>query len=155
MSDGWGIGEVWLLRTAVGGGLLLFGSWFVMRWTRQPARQQRLGEWGMAAALVLAILSFGPTWFPVPLPGWLSLATDVPGGEIGVSPDAGERFAEGILLPTAGADTFPSETHVGLALFPGQAGLDPNEPDEATDLHSLGYSVRGALLNTILLLEYI
>jgi beta-lactamase regulating signal transducer with metallopeptidase domain len=57
----------WMLHTAVGGGLLLLGCWVVMRRVSSPARRQRLGEWGVLAALLLAGLSLGPAWLPVPL----------------------------------------------------------------------------------------
>src|SRR5262249_25064895 len=58
----------WLLHMAVGGGLLLLLIWFVVRWVRQPARQQRLAEWGVAASLVLAVLCLAPSWLLIPLP---------------------------------------------------------------------------------------
>jgi beta-lactamase regulating signal transducer with metallopeptidase domain len=58
----------WLLHVAVGGGLLLLLTWLVVRWVRQPARQQRLAEWGVAASLVLAALCLMPSWLLIPLP---------------------------------------------------------------------------------------
>jgi len=57
----------WLPHIVVGGGLLLLLVHLLMRRTRQPARSQYLGEWGMAAALLLAGLSLGPSWLRVPL----------------------------------------------------------------------------------------
>ena len=58
----------WLFRSVVGGGLLLLLTWVLMKRTRQPARRQRLGEWGVAAAVLLAILNLGPVWLPI---SWL------------------------------------------------------------------------------------
>src|SRR6266478_6720958 len=58
----------WLVRSVVGGGLLLLLTWVLIKRTRQPARRQRLGEWGVVAALLLAVLSLGPAWLPV---SWL------------------------------------------------------------------------------------
>ena len=55
----------WLLRTAGGGSLLIVGTLLAMRCVRQPARRQRLGELGMAAALVLAALCWAPAWLPL------------------------------------------------------------------------------------------
>jgi beta-lactamase regulating signal transducer with metallopeptidase domain len=58
----------WLLHTVLGGGLLLLACWAWMRRVSSPARQQRLGEYGMLAALVLAVLSLGPPWLVVEVP---------------------------------------------------------------------------------------
>jgi beta-lactamase regulating signal transducer with metallopeptidase domain len=56
----------WLLHTALGGGCLLLIVCLLLRRTRQPAKQQRLGEWGMAAALLLAVLCLpGRPWVVV------------------------------------------------------------------------------------------
>lgn len=57
----------WLLHTAIGGGLLLLLVALAFRLVRSPARQQRLGEWGVAAALLLSLLSLGPAWITVPV----------------------------------------------------------------------------------------
>jgi beta-lactamase regulating signal transducer with metallopeptidase domain len=61
-------GAEWLVRVAVGGGSLLLLARVAMALTREPVRRQRLGEWGMVAALLLAILSAGPAWVVLPLP---------------------------------------------------------------------------------------
>src|SRR5262245_58797109 len=58
----------WLLRSALGGGVILGRTWLGLRWARQPARQQRLGEWGLAAALLLTVLAVLPGWLNVPVP---------------------------------------------------------------------------------------
>jgi beta-lactamase regulating signal transducer with metallopeptidase domain len=58
----------WLLHASLGGGLLLGVTWVLMRWTRQPARRQLLGDCGMSGALLIAILSLiGPSWLVI---GW-------------------------------------------------------------------------------------
>ena len=59
----WTSAESWLLHTAVGGGLLLLLALVLMRLIRQPVRRQRLGEWGLGAALLVAVASLGPSWF--------------------------------------------------------------------------------------------
>jgi beta-lactamase regulating signal transducer with metallopeptidase domain len=68
MSIPWTAAGGWLLHSAVGGGLLLLLACGLMKGTRQPARRQRLGECGLAAALLLAVLGLGPTWLEVPWP---------------------------------------------------------------------------------------
>jgi beta-lactamase regulating signal transducer with metallopeptidase domain len=67
MSEHWAFFEEWLLHSTLGGGLLLLLTWGLMRRCRQPARRQRLGEWGITAALLLAVLSLGPHWLLLPL----------------------------------------------------------------------------------------
>src|SRR5258707_15226861 len=57
-----------LLRSALGGGLILLLAYLGLRLTGQPARQQRLGEWGLMAALLLVVLSVLPGFLIVPLP---------------------------------------------------------------------------------------
>src|SRR5437660_69219 len=74
MSWIWTTPGGWLIRSVVGGGMLLLLTWVLIKRTRQPARRQRLGEWGVVAALLLAVLSLGPAWLPV---SWLP-ATRVP-----------------------------------------------------------------------------
>jgi beta-lactamase regulating signal transducer with metallopeptidase domain len=58
----------WLLHTAVGGSVLLLLAWLLTKAVRQPARRQRVGEWGVVAALALAALSLAPSWLFVTLP---------------------------------------------------------------------------------------
>ncbi|HEV3260437.1 MAG TPA: hypothetical protein VG013_26515, partial [Gemmataceae bacterium] len=65
MGGSWAIPGGWLLHSAAGGGLLLLLAWVLVRRTRQPARRQWLGDWGVAAALLAAACSLGPAWFVV------------------------------------------------------------------------------------------
>jgi beta-lactamase regulating signal transducer with metallopeptidase domain len=58
----------WLIQSALGGGTVLLITWAVMRRIGQPARRQRVGEIGVAAALAAAVLSLAPSWLTVPLP---------------------------------------------------------------------------------------
>ncbi len=62
MSSAWTTAILWLAHTAVGGGLLLLLTVFLMRRTSQPALRQRLGELGLLAAMLVAILSLAPSW---------------------------------------------------------------------------------------------
>lgn len=68
MSWIWTTPGGWLVRSVLGGGLLLLLTWVLIKRTRQPARRQRLGEWGVVAAMVLAISSLAPAWLHV---SWL------------------------------------------------------------------------------------
>jgi beta-lactamase regulating signal transducer with metallopeptidase domain len=59
--------SLWLLRTAAGGTVVLALASGAVLLARQPARRQHLGEWGIIAALLVAILSLRPAWLPIPL----------------------------------------------------------------------------------------
>src|SRR5437016_1663297 len=63
----WTWGGPWLAHLAVGGSLVLLATLFWMRLVRQPARRQRLGELGLAAALLSTIAALGPAWISLPL----------------------------------------------------------------------------------------
>jgi len=65
----------WLLHSAAGGSMLLLVALLWLRRCRQPAWRQQIGAWGVAAAILVAILSFGPSWFVLPLlPGGAELS---------------------------------------------------------------------------------
>src|SRR5260370_5387916 len=64
MSWIWTTPGGWLVRSVVGGGVLLLLTWVLMKRTRQPARRQRLGEWGLGVAMLLAVLNLLPPWIP-------------------------------------------------------------------------------------------
>jgi beta-lactamase regulating signal transducer with metallopeptidase domain/membrane-associated protease RseP (regulator of RpoE activity) len=73
----------WLLPGVLGGGLLLLLVAVLARFVRSPARRQRLADWGLAAALLAIVLSFGPRWLSVSLP-----SADVPEPQpIATTPD--------------------------------------------------------------------
>jgi beta-lactamase regulating signal transducer with metallopeptidase domain len=57
----------WWLHTVIGGGLVLLVAGAVMLRTRQPARQLRIAEWAVLAALLVTLLSLGPAWLPLPI----------------------------------------------------------------------------------------
>src|SRR5947209_11974620 len=58
---------LWLLRAAAGGTVVLALASGAVLLARQPARRQHLGEWGIIAALLVAVLSLRPAWLPIPL----------------------------------------------------------------------------------------
>lgn len=65
MAEVWDNASGWLLQSAAGSGGLLLLVCALMLLTRQPVRRQRLGEWGVAAALLFAVLSLGPSWLHI------------------------------------------------------------------------------------------
>jgi beta-lactamase regulating signal transducer with metallopeptidase domain len=109
--------EGWLAHVAVGGGLLLLAARVAVALTRQPARRQRLGEWGILAALVLAALSLAPAWLPLPLP-------------------AAPAPAAGVLAVASVDRSLPSDDGVAPAvpvLPPGEAPAFDNTPPAAVE----------------------
>jgi beta-lactamase regulating signal transducer with metallopeptidase domain len=94
MSGPWVTVGAWVGHAAAGGGLLLLLAWFLMRRTRQPARQQRLGELGLAAALLLAVLGLGPAWLVVAVPVEETPAAPPPRTETPTPPAAAPAAAD-------------------------------------------------------------
>ncbi len=68
MSELLGSMQAWWIGSAVGGGTVLFLAGLFARRGQSPDTVQRFGEWGMVAALLVAVLRFGPTWLDVPVP---------------------------------------------------------------------------------------
>jgi membrane-associated protease RseP (regulator of RpoE activity) len=93
MSEAWATEGDWLLRSAVGGGLLLLLAWGFMGATRQPARRQRLGEFGVAAALLLAGLSLA-RFSLIDLPVSVAVPALQPGAAAAQHPAMGEPANE-------------------------------------------------------------
>lgn len=58
----------WWLGSALGGGAVLLICGLLMRRTTAPAARQRLGEWGIVAAVLVAVLRMAPSWISVPDP---------------------------------------------------------------------------------------
>ncbi|MBI3409496.1 MAG: PDZ domain-containing protein [Planctomycetes bacterium] len=68
MQATWTLAGLWLAHTAAAGSLVLLVTLTWMRLVRQPAWRQRLGEIGLAAALLAAVAALGPAWLHLP---WL------------------------------------------------------------------------------------
>jgi beta-lactamase regulating signal transducer with metallopeptidase domain len=62
MQFSWVSSDEWLLRSAMSGALILILTWLLVKKTSQPAKQQRLAEWGMGAAICAAALSTLHPW---------------------------------------------------------------------------------------------
>jgi beta-lactamase regulating signal transducer with metallopeptidase domain/membrane-associated protease RseP (regulator of RpoE activity) len=108
MSATWSAFELWWLRSMVGGGLLLFVVWWLMARCREPVRRQRLGEFGLAAAVFVGLCSLGPTWLVLPV-----LSDAVPKG------------------PTASAPFIPIS--MVSSLDPGEVAVDAGVPIDFVD----------------------
>jgi beta-lactamase regulating signal transducer with metallopeptidase domain len=67
MNQTWMLFVDWLARTALGGAAVLLVAWMLMRSTRQPVRQLRIGVVGLGSALMLALLSLAPAWLVIPV----------------------------------------------------------------------------------------
>src|SRR5829696_5726968 len=78
----------WWAGTAIGGGLVLLAGYGLMRLTRQPAARQRVGEYAVFAALVVAGLRLLPAWLPLPWSAGVATAAVDPNGP--APPTAGE-----------------------------------------------------------------
>jgi len=129
----------WLLHLAVGGGLLLLVACLLMRWTPQPARRQRLGEWGITAALLVGLLS-------LVCPSWLVIAWHRSEGE-GDADIQREYFRSGPLMvddireevhhadpapaPAAAASPVKHDAPVALPHAVGHTNMPPDPADEA------------------------
>ena len=99
MNEPWTSVSGWLLHSAVGGSLVLLLTFLLMHWTRQPARRQRLGEFGLMAAMLVGLLSLvGPSWLVV---AWHPRS----GAQHEVTAD-GQPFAAKLVPPL---DTAPPE----------------------------------------------
>jgi hypothetical protein len=95
----WTSPEGWLLHAALGGGLVLWLTWWLVQRTSDPARQQRLAEVGVAVALLAALLAAGPAWLTLSVP----------------LPWSGTE-------PTVVADTVPAQPEVVAPEEPGGPG---------------------------------
>src|SRR6516164_2706121 len=68
MSPLWTSAALWLAQISVVASCLILLTLLLTRLTRQPARRQRLGEVGLAAALLATALSLAPAWLVIGLP---------------------------------------------------------------------------------------
>jgi beta-lactamase regulating signal transducer with metallopeptidase domain len=60
--------QAWWVGSAVGGGTVLLLASLLAKRAKNTSTVQRFGEWGVAAALLVAALRLGPTWWEVPDP---------------------------------------------------------------------------------------
>jgi beta-lactamase regulating signal transducer with metallopeptidase domain len=107
-----GLLDNWLVRTGLGGGLLLLLAWAAMQVYRQPARRQRLGEAAIACGILLAGLAC--------LPAWLTISYPVP-AEPRATPASSEP------VPLANENTIPPSADMNILVA---AALPPDHPVE-------------------------
>jgi hypothetical protein len=122
----------WLLRTALGGGLLLLLVGAAVYRVRAPARRQRLAELGLAAALLVALLSLGPAWWRLPLGPDDTPALAVTTGPPKVGPPAADTDDPPPALAGGEVMPWPQEA--------GEAAPAPELPEEspAAEPHAQG-----------------
>jgi beta-lactamase regulating signal transducer with metallopeptidase domain len=65
MTSPWELVDLWPVRVAVLGGLVLLAGRLLLMLTRQPARRALVGTAAVAAALLVIPLSWLPGWLPV------------------------------------------------------------------------------------------
>src|SRR5262249_39789584 len=105
----------WWLHSALCGGLILLVVCALAFACRQPAWKQRLGEWGMLAALVVAVLSLSPPWMVIaalPVPDFSQfISTSI------VEPDEASQ-------PSASAQrSIPPASILDLSTFSSETAL--------------------------------
>lgn len=121
MSNPWTLNPGWLAQSALGGGLLLFIAWAVMRRDGRPARRHFLGALGVAAALLAAALGLGPRWVELPF------AWPQPQPVVAAAPSA---------LPAGALLVMEAELEEGDSLVPLVPA--PNEPVDVSWLPVVG-----------------
>src|SRR5436190_653764 len=122
MSLNWTTAAAWLAHSAAGGAVLLLLTWALARRTRQPVRRQRLAEWGVAAALVVAALSWAPAWLVI---DWASAHTPP-------APKAQPPELPAAFVPATPPEVAVFDLHVELpaaveqeAMLPALPALEP------------------------------
>jgi beta-lactamase regulating signal transducer with metallopeptidase domain len=152
----------WLVHTVLGGDLLLLACWGCMRRVAGPARQQRLGEYGMLAALVLAVLSLGPRWLVWHLPPAAEPQPAVSHPPVAVPPPA---VAQAIPLPWLPPEGEPNdmtnllgdEVHAAVPQEPAAPADHTEEPPihanvTPADAAEVGAAATAWLLSTLIAL---
>ena len=107
----------WLAHCALGGGLILLITYFLMRLPKQPALKQRIGEIGLIAALIVPVLTLLPAWFIL---GWPQQTESV----IQKVPKA--KIPKKFVAPP---NKSPQQIRVTIPRFPSEA----NEKPEVTE----------------------
>ena len=122
----------WGLGTALSGGLLLLAVAIAVRRTPAPALRQRLGEWGVCAALLVAVLRLGPVWLP--LPWHLPAAPAAPAPVASVTPPAPapERVPEPEEFALVWVERSTHLTPLPYRDLPPHVGLTPRRSPAVT-----------------------
>jgi beta-lactamase regulating signal transducer with metallopeptidase domain len=96
----------WLLRSTVGGGLVLLAGWLLLRVVRQPARRQRIGEASVVAALLVTALCALPARIFLTIPWSIAPAapasTESPIAETPAVPEHVPAAGQGVTDPPIG-----------------------------------------------------
>jgi BlaR1 peptidase M56/PDZ domain len=120
MSDALLATARWLLHISLCGSCLLLLTWLVVRRVSRPALQQRVAEWGVTAAILLAGLCLTPAWLTLSLPV-LPVAGQVsPAPEPEAQQPADERAATTTPQPEAAPETMPAPGNDPVAVLPAE-----------------------------------
>jgi len=111
----------WWLHTLLGGGVLLLLAWLLMKGIAQPARRQRLAEFALAGALLLAGLSLAPSWLVLPV-SWDG------------SPDPSGRLGRAVPREQPDAPVPPEEIAAPLVMMEIPEQLPPEAVRNAGDV---------------------
>jgi beta-lactamase regulating signal transducer with metallopeptidase domain len=150
MSDSWLTLALWLLRVTLGGGLVLLCTWLLVRRLRQPARRQRVAEWGALAALLLAVLALAPSWLLIPIappPEAVSASESSPPP---ARPQAAEEPAPAFPIEDLLAEAVPDDAQEPpIPAIPAEAIQQPPSHTDEEPV-AAGFDLRPLILPTLL-----
>src|SRR5258708_447555 len=120
----------WLMRSVAGGTLVLLVASMLMRCTLQPVKQQRLAEWGLAAALVLEGLCWLQPFAAFTIYQSSPEATDIVSSVNKTSPEAvkGNSSTQEHTFPNDSPPSFGAQSQVPPELGEAWVAIPPYLP---------------------------
>jgi len=139
----------WWVGTAIGGGLVLLAGCGLMQFARPAEVRQRIGEWSILGALIVAGLRLLPAWVPLPWSATPAVAAIDPSGPYAL---AGGVWFEA--TPTISAvDATPANDHpIEPTPAPANAPASPQAAVEPWTWHEVAPWMTGAYLVVSVLL---
>lgn len=133
----------WWVGTAIGGGLVLLAGCGLMHFARPAAARQRIGEWSILGALIVAGLRLLPAWVSLPWSATPAVAAIDPGGPY--------AFSSGVCFEAtstiAAMDSTPADDRpMELTPAPAAAPVPPQAPVEPWTWHEIAPWMTGAYL---------
>lgn len=133
----------WWVGTAIGGGLVLLAGCGLMHFARPAAARQRIGEWSILGALIVAGLRLLPAWFSLPWSATPAVAAIDPGGPYALSSGVCFEATSTIAaMDSTPADDRPMDLTPVLAAAP----VPPQAPVEPWTWHEIAPWMTGAYL---------